>query len=64
VLNPLFIGAMVGTMSLAGWFKVQFSLVTMYEVSGLLFFVGMLLSVPIFNYRASRKVDRIVTDLA
>lgn len=63
VLNPLFMGAMVITMSLTGWFKVQFSLVTMYEMSGLLFFVGMLLIVPIFNYRASQKVDRIVTDL-
>ncbi|EGW37023.1 major facilitator superfamily MFS_1 [Desulfosporosinus sp. OT] len=30
VLNPLFMGAMVISMSLAGWFKVKFSQVTMY----------------------------------
>lgn len=48
VLTPLFMGAMVIMMSLAGWFKVQFSLVTMYEVSALLFFIGMLLLVPLF----------------
>lgn len=49
VLNPLFMGAMVIMMSLAGWFKAQFSLVTMYEVSGLFFLLGVLLMVPIFN---------------
>ncbi|WP_411683193.1 MFS transporter [Clostridium thailandense] len=49
VLNPLFMGAMVITMSLAGWLKVQFSLVIMYEISGALFFLGMLLSAKLFN---------------
>ena len=51
VLNPMFMGAMVTTMSLAGWLKLQFSLVTMYEVSGALFFTGMLLMVPVFKLR-------------
>jgi predicted MFS family arabinose efflux permease len=45
VLNPLFMGAMVIAISFAGWFKVKFSLVTMYGLSGILFFVGMLLTV-------------------
>ncbi|WPC43938.1 MFS transporter [Clostridium sp. JS66] len=49
VLNPLFMGAMVITMSLAGWLKVQFSLVIMYMVSGALFFLGMLLTAKLFN---------------
>lgn len=57
VLNPMFMGAMVLTMSLAGWLKTQFSLVTMYEVSGALFLLGTLLVVPLFNYRSSRKAD-------
>lgn len=62
VLNPLFMGAMVSTMSLAGWLKVQFSLVTMYEVAGVLFFAGMLLMIPLFNLNAAQKRNRIVTD--
>ncbi|SHJ93390.1 MFS transporter [Desulforamulus aeronauticus] len=49
VLNPMFMGAMVITMSLAGWLKVQFSLVSMFGVSGLLFLLGMLLTVPLFK---------------
>ncbi|AKN29992.1 MFS transporter [Clostridium carboxidivorans P7] len=49
VLNPLFMGAMVITMSLAGWLKVQFSLVIMYMLSGALFFLGMLLTAKLFN---------------
>ncbi len=43
VLTPLFMGAMAGMMAMAGWLKVKLSLVTMYELSGLLFFIGMLL---------------------
>ena len=43
VLTPLFMGAMASTMILAGWFKAKYSLVSMYELSGFLFFVGMLL---------------------
>lgn len=49
VLNPLFMGSMVITMSFAGWLKVQFSLVIMYMVSGALFFLGMLLTAKLFN---------------
>lgn len=49
VLNPMFMGAMVITMSLAGWLKIQFSLVAMYELAGALFFGGMLLMVPLFK---------------
>lgn len=55
VLNPMFMGAMVIMMSLAGWLKTQFSLVTMYEMSGALFFAGMLLIIPIFNQGEFKK---------
>jgi MFS family permease len=55
VLNPLFMGAMVITMSLAGWLKVQFSLVSMYGLSAVLFFVGMLLIMPIFSFKPALK---------
>ena len=49
VLSPLFSGGMVTAMSLAGWLKAQLSLVTIYEISGALFFVGVLLVVPLFK---------------
>ncbi|MHB8126315.1 MAG: MFS transporter [Desulfitobacteriaceae bacterium] len=62
VLNPLFMGAMVITMSFAGWFKVKFSLVTMYEVSGLLFFLSMLLTIPLFKMIVFQKQDQLIVD--
>ena len=53
VLNPMFMGAMVLTISLAGWLKVQFSLVDMYIASGILFFLGALLTVSLFKINLS-----------
>ncbi|MEG6511785.1 MFS transporter [Desulforamulus ruminis] len=55
VLSPLFMGAMVIMMSLAGWLKSQFSLLIIFETAALLFLVGMLLLVPIFNASTVRK---------
>ena len=49
VLTPLFMGAMASTMILAGWLKVKYSLVSMYEVSGFLFLMGMLLIATLFT---------------
>ncbi|MCL6547547.1 MAG: MFS transporter [Alicyclobacillus sp.] len=47
ILNPLFMGGMVITMSLAGWLKELSSLVFIYLVAGLLFVVGILIMLPI-----------------
>lgn len=47
VLNPLFMGGMVTTISLAGWLKSQLALVTIYGISGLLFFAGVILVILI-----------------
>lgn len=55
VLSPLFMGGMVTAMSLAGWLKVQTSLVMIYEMSGALFFIGMLLMIPFFNVDLLQK---------
>ncbi len=49
ILNPLFMGMMVVTMSLAGWLKASFSLTTAYEIAAALFFLGMLLALPLFK---------------
>ena len=55
VLSPLFMGAMVIMMSMAGWLKSQLSLLIIFETAALLFLVGMLLLVPIFNASTARK---------
>lgn len=49
ILNPVFMGTMVITMTASGWLKQTFSLVTMYEGSALLFVVGVLFLVPLFK---------------
>lgn len=62
VLNPLFMGAMVITMSLAGWLKIQFSLVAMYMVAGGLFFLGVLLTAKLFNIPSHNEEDKLISD--
>ncbi|HWP96310.1 MAG TPA: MFS transporter [Syntrophomonadaceae bacterium] len=47
VLNPLFIGGMVLTISISGWLKTHVSLLTIYLVSALLFAGGALLCLPL-----------------
>jgi Major Facilitator Superfamily. len=57
VLNPLFTGAMVITMSIAGLLKVKLSLVTSYQISGVFFFIGMLLTIPLFKRIPLRQTN-------
>ncbi|MDF2668046.1 MAG: major facilitator superfamily 1 [Paenibacillus sp.] len=49
ILTPLFMGAMVITMSLAGVLKDQFSIIVMYQLSAVFFIVGILVMVPMFR---------------
>ncbi len=49
ILNPIFMGTMVVTMTASGWLKKSFSLLAMYEGSALLFAVGVLFLVPLFK---------------
>jgi MFS transporter, DHA3 family, macrolide efflux protein len=49
ILNPMFMGTMVITMSASGWLKKTFSLVAMYEASALLFIVGVIILIPLFK---------------
>lgn len=53
ILNPMFMGTMVITMSASGWLKKTTSLVAMYEASALLFIVGVIILVPLFKHRVS-----------
>ncbi|MDR7240610.1 MFS transporter [Neobacillus drentensis] len=49
ILNPMFMGTMVITMSASGWLKKTTSLVTMYEFSALLFIIGVFILIPLFR---------------
>ncbi len=51
ILSPLFTGSMVVTMSIAGSLKEIFSLSTMYEGTALLFIIGLLFILPIYNLK-------------
>ena len=51
ILSPLFTGSMVVTMSIAGSLKEMFSLSTMYEGTALLFIIGLLFILPIYNLK-------------
>ncbi|NRD77903.1 MFS transporter [Bacillus sp. BRMEA1] len=49
ILNPLFMGTMVITMTASGWLKQTFSLLTIYEASAFLFIIGAIFLAPLFK---------------
>lgn len=49
VLNPVFIGGMVATISISGWMKAHVSLLIIYSISALLLLCGTLLGLPLLN---------------
>ncbi|HEU4963273.1 MAG TPA: MFS transporter, partial [Bacilli bacterium] len=50
ILNPLFMGMMVVTMSVSGPLKELTSLTLMYQVAAGLFLVGLLVIIPLFKH--------------
>jgi DHA3 family macrolide efflux protein-like MFS transporter len=51
VLNPMFIGMMVISMSFAGTLKDAYSLVTIYSGAGILFLLGAFVMIPIMSQK-------------
>lgn len=49
ILNPLFIGSMVMTMSISGWLKSNLSIVIMYETAAFLFVISILILLPLLK---------------
>ncbi|UII56396.1 MFS transporter [Cytobacillus spongiae] len=49
ILNPLFMGAMVITMSAAGWLKTHFSIVYIYQGSAIMLAIGILTLLPLLK---------------
>lgn len=52
ILNPLFMGSMVITMSLAGLIMQASSIVAIYEIAAILFFIGVLTTIPLLKMRS------------
>ncbi|GED54251.1 MFS transporter [Brevibacillus borstelensis] len=57
ILSPLFTGAMVLTMSIAGPLKKLLSLVSVFEMAALLFIVGLLFIVPLLRSQAGSEQE-------
>ncbi|OPH48491.1 MFS transporter [Paenibacillus ferrarius] len=57
ILNPLFMGAMVITMSLAGSIKASFSLEMIYLTSAALFLIGVFIMLPSLKYKPAVAVQ-------
>lgn len=55
ILMPVYTGAMVLTMSVAGLLKETFSLVAMYQVAGLLYIIGLLFLLPLFGVQGNKS---------
>ncbi|WP_238652020.1 MFS transporter [Paenibacillus piscarius] len=55
VLNPMFVGMMVVSMSFAGALKSSFSLSAIYGGAGLLFLLGAMVMLPIMNQKAPEQ---------
>ncbi|WP_423409085.1 MFS transporter [Heyndrickxia sp. MSNUG] len=52
ILNPVFMGAMIITMSASGWIKSHLSIVYMYEASAVLLLVGIVVLLPLMKKEA------------
>lgn len=55
ILTPLFMGAMVITMSIAGWIKELFSLAIIFEMATLLFIVGIIVILPLLKQKVHEE---------
>ena len=53
ILTPLFTGAMVVTMSIAGFLMDNFSVTVIFEFAAFLFIVGLVVIFPIYNMKVS-----------
>ncbi|MGX9706147.1 MFS transporter [Laceyella tengchongensis] len=57
ILSPLFTGAMVVTMSVAGSFKNLLSVVWMFEISAFVMFLGALIILPMYRMPGNQTFE-------
>ncbi|MFM1654143.1 MFS transporter [Brevibacillus sp. B_LB10_24] len=55
ILNPVFMGTMILTMSVSGWLKSVFSLMAMFEAATVLFIVGVIIMLPLLKVPAAQR---------
>jgi DHA3 family macrolide efflux protein-like MFS transporter len=55
ILNPLFMGAMVITMSLSGWMKANLSIVMIYEIGAILLIIGIVILLPLIKVTSIKQ---------
>ncbi|MDQ0221208.1 MFS transporter [Peribacillus cavernae] len=53
ILNPMFMGTMIISMSASGWLKENFPLETIYQSAAMLFIVAALTLIPLFKQAPS-----------
>jgi MFS family permease len=58
ILTPLFMGAMVITMSITGWLKETFSLAEMFGAATVLFAGGIIVMLPLLKQPAALQEKR------
>lgn len=58
ILNPLFMGAMVITMSASGWVKSHLPITYMYEASAILLVVGIMVLLPLMKKETANSSVR------
>ncbi|KQL43579.1 MFS transporter [Brevibacillus choshinensis] len=58
ILIPMYTGSMVVTMSVAGVLKEQFSLVSIYLLSSLLFVVGTMFIMPLYRMQEGKIAEK------
>lgn len=49
ILNPLFMGSMVVTMSMSGWLKSNLSIVLIYQIAALLLVISIFILLPLLK---------------
>ena len=59
ILTPLFTGAMVLMMSIAGILKANFSLTLIFECAAFLLFVGLVFVLPLYNFKTAISVEEM-----
>ena len=57
LLNPMFMGMMVLSMTFAGALKSTYSLVSIYTGAGMLLLIGALVMIPIMKYKAADSLE-------
>ncbi|BCJ85107.1 MFS transporter [Effusibacillus dendaii] len=58
ILNPIFTGALVITMSIAGWLKESFSLLAIFEAAAILLAAGIFVILPLLKLPAIQQEQR------